>query len=400
MTGGRSVRWRPASARRTRPAVLLVVLMIGGCTGTTSTGAARSGRWHLAIDGAEPATAGRQYDLLFRQPNQLPHGASQGVLAVQPGPRLLTAYSPPSKGMTIAQGRITWTGAGPHEVIAEPAVPGPPRQTIYGTADAGGLVWVETASTDLDHQDWHVFYHPNGGNTRLVADSVRAFPGQRMYIPVGANPITLTPSDVVWSTSNIRPSGKVVASDLMAADRSSSAPPRVLVSDAGLPASVGEELFYVATSQLLPARYTTQYRIEELSGRRRLVVRSGTYPQPGRVVELGGSADYVAWTWAPTDETVPATISVLDRTTGSLGIITLAQQDWSAQLSISGHYLAWGNGSSNGEGGEYLVDLASRHLWKLGSSPGYSTAFVAGRDVVWAEPAAGGVTMVAGRWRS
>ena len=49
-------------------------------------------------------------------------------------------------------------------------------------------------------------------------------------------------------------------------------------------------------------------------------------------------------------------------------------------------FVAWGNGSGNGDPGQYVVDVPSGKLWKLGASPGISAVRAAGTMLAWTLP--------------
>jgi len=66
--------------------------------------------------------------------------------------------------------------------------------------------------------------------------------------------------------------------------------------------------------------------------------------------------------------------------------IELDDDAWSLDLSCGDTFVAWGNGSGNGDPGQYVVDAPSGKLWKLGESPGISAVRAAGTMLGWTLP--------------
>ncbi len=54
-------------------------------------------------------------------------------------------------------------------------------------------------------------------------------------------------------------------------------------------------------------------------------------------------------------------------------------------LGLSDRLVVWGNGSAEGDAGEYALDLGDGSIWRLGDQPGFSVAFVDGDTVAWAD---------------
>jgi hypothetical protein len=356
-----------------------------------------AGSWSVPWKDAKPTLPGVSYQPLFLQQNQLPGNYSQGIITVSPDGRLLTSKGANGKGEQIKQDHLYWTGTGKHEAIPEPSVAGPPRQIVMARGDVNGEAWLETASTSLDYQDWHVFYHPRGGRSRLVADSARTLPGQTPPLPDGDNPMALTSRRIYWGATDVARNKKSVAAVILTAPRRRGAGrTRIVLRNAALPVAVGSRLIYLSQGRQ-PSPAGRSYTIKEMTRGKDKTLASGRAAVKGQVIEIAATKRYLAWVWGPVGS-AGGTIYIEDRTTHVVGSIQLAHDDWATPITISGHYVAWGNGSSNGEGGEYVFDLRGHALWKLGSSPGYSEADIAGDTVVWATNKRGKITMHIARW--
>jgi hypothetical protein len=353
-------------------------------------------RWSLSWKQARPATAGINYKPLLQLPLVVGH-RSQSVVGVFPNQQLLMAESRLWHGMTAYQDHLVWTSPGHSQRIPEPDVSGPSRGVTRVAADRRGEAWAESSSQVYEEQEWHVFYHPRHGASRLVADSAHAFPGQHEQIPAGANPMALTASQIYWSATDVGKSGSSIAAVIMSAPRAAgTGGARVAIRNAGLPIAVGSDLIYLHTPRQ-PSAATTAYRIMRLSNGRTTTLAEGHAHTKGSVVDIAANRDYLVWSWGPRTHAA-GTVYVLDRHTKSLGTIRLAHDDWATPISVSGHLLAWGSGGSDGEPGEYLVDLRTHAIWRLANSLGNSEAHVAGDTVVWGSQRRGKVVMQVARW--
>ena len=47
--------------------------------------------------------------------------------------------------------------------------------------------------------------------------------------------------------------------------------------------------------------------------------------------------------------------------------------------------VAWGNGGGNGDAGEYVLDLASGKLWRVGEAAGLSVIYASGDYIAWSK---------------
>ena len=69
--------------------------------------------------------------------------------------------------------------------------------------------------------------------------------------------------------------------------------------------------------------------------------------------------------------------------TKAMQTIALDDNAGSPDLSCGDTFVAWGNGSSDGDPGQYVIDVPCGKLWKLGESPGISSTYAAGNILGW-----------------
>jgi hypothetical protein len=50
-----------------------------------------------------------------------------------------------------------------------------------------------------------------------------------------------------------------------------------------------------------------------------------------------------------------------------------------SSVRLTDRYLAFGSGSSSGDGGQYVLDRSSGRLWKVGDAPGHSLVLASPR---------------------
>jgi hypothetical protein len=136
--------------------------------------------------------------------------------------------------------------------------------------------------------------------------------------------------------------------------------------------------------------------IKRVSGKKKEVVQSFENINDRPVLGVAASDRYLVWSVenelpgcqsATADPLIsPGTcegwIGVKDLKTGEVSAIQL-QSDGAKGLSVSGHFLAWGNGSGYGDAREYLFNLETGQATILGEARGCSYAAVAGEAVAW-----------------
>jgi len=180
---------------------------------------------------------------------------------------------------------------------------------------------------------------------------------------------------------------------IMVRDIAGQGPLSVAVDKAKLPAATGGGVAYVRTSDVDPAAPVNRYDIRLRRAGADTLVTSGPLAKGEQVSTLCASDTLLAWavrspetSAADPDAWASGHLHVMTLATNAQHTIELDDNAWSLDLSCGHTFVAWGNGSGNGDPGQYVVDVPSGKLWKLGESPGISAVRAAGTMLGWTLP--------------
>jgi hypothetical protein len=160
---------------------------------------------------------------------------------------------------------------------------------------------------------------------------------------------------------------------------------KVVAKDAKIPVALKVRLLYIADA---PPSGTVQIR--QIQAGKDTLVRSQKL-SPGARLTAFTAGDG----WTVTDVRLPSTaeeeengiarsLMTLWHEGRTQPMIVNLHGDGVAELSLGDGTLAWGNGSGTGDAGMYLLELDSRHIFKVGELEGGSNATVCGSTISWA----------------
>jgi len=135
-----------------------------------------------------------------------------------------------------------------------------------------------------------------------------------------------------------------------------------------------------------------------------------------QVLELTASSTHLAWVISDTDrqanpnadpdegctDTKYHGCSLYVMRIGTNQAIRIKLHSYSAAAKLTPTLLGWGGSSSSGDTGEYVMDLSSGEIWRVGAARGCSQVFLAGAYASWSTAdengQCGGQLIV--RWRT
>ena len=368
-----------------------------GTGGTSPSGSvAPTSGWPLTTHGARTAVEGRDYTALYMVDPHGSSGARVGVLALRDDGSAVIGSSPrPASGALIAQSQVgVQTG---QSRMWLPAQTGPhPRQAIAAAADGQSLVWLETKSTDLFYQDWKVFAARAGQRQpTLLGDSFDLTKTDEIPPPPGVKYITTDGVHAWWTMTYRTGKGNPAwGARIMVRDIAGHEPLTTAVDKAKLPAATGGGVAYLRSTDVDPAVPANRYDIRLRHAGADTLVTSGPLAKDEQVSTMCASDTLLAWAVRspeappdnPPEHSTGGRLHVMTLATKVQQTIELDDDAWSLDLSCGDTFIAWGNGSGNGDPGQYIVDVPSGKLWKLGESPGISAVRAAGTMLGWTLP--------------
>ena len=166
------------------------------------------------------------------------------------------------------------------------------------------------------------------------------------------------------------------------------------VDRAKLPAATGGGIAYVRSKDVDPGAPASRYEIRLRQAGADTLVTSGPLVKDEQVSTMCASDTVLAWAVrspevaadAPTSAAPLGRLHVMSLAAKAQQTIQLDDAAGSLDLSCGDTFVAWGNGSGNGDPGQYAFDVPSGKLWKLGESPGISIVYAAGAMLGWTLP--------------
>jgi len=391
-------------------ALALASLMLTACQGSSETPAAptvgatstsprvtgASDSGPLATRGAPTAVEGRDYTTLYTVDPRGSAGARVGVRAIrEDGSAVIFNSPPPASGELIAQSQAGIQTVKSRTWLA-PQTGAQPRQDAYAAADGQSFVWLETKSTDLFYLDWKVFAaRPGQAKPTLLGDSFDLTKTDKIPPPPGVKVIT-TDGVHAWWTMTHQTGQKDVAWGvrIMVRDIAGREPLTTAVEKAKLPAATGGGIAYVRSRDVDPGAPANRYDIRLRQAGADTLVTSGQLVKDEQVSTMCASDSLLAWAVrsaeapaeAPASASPLGRLHVIDLATKAKWTIALDDSAGSLDLSCGDTFVAWGNGSGNGDPAQYAFDVPSGKLWKLGESPGISVVHAAGAMLGWTLP--------------
>lgn len=348
----------------------------------------------LTTRAAQNAVDGRDYTTLYITNPYGKSGARVGVRAIRDDGSAVIVRSPlagPGEFLTQSQVGIQ---RGQSRTWFPPQTGSQPRQAIEVAAHGESVVWLETKSTDLYYQDWKIYAaHTGQHQPTLLADSFALLKTDEVPPPPGVKITTTDGLHVWWTMVYPTKSQRGWDARIMVRDLAGREPLTVAVNKAKLPQATAGGVAYVRTKDVDSNLPANRYEIRLHKAGSDTLITSGSLGKEEQVSTMCASGTLLAWAVrspnAPREN--PAAL-----TRGSLHVMTLATNtqrtiklDDPAGGLILGcgtTFIAWGNGSGNGDPGQYALDAPSGRIWKLGELRGISAVLVSGRMLAWALP--------------
>ncbi|MEV7616583.1 hypothetical protein [Streptomyces sp. NPDC089799] len=266
-----------------------------------------------------------------------------------------------------------------------------PRQTAAATERDGTVVWSETASTNLYNLDWCVFaYNPASKSTVLLGDSATV--SNRIPPPAGGYAVTAGNKRAYWETAYPLTDAETtpISAKIMTNSLDGRAGLTTAVDNAKLPRVQGDDLYYVRSGDVDASFAQDRFEIRkrDAAGRDSQVV-SGPLAKDQILSTLSVSAGHISWVISGPDHS--SLLHILDVKASTAVTVKLGHVGPpTMHLYSTDTLIAWGNGSASGDPGEYVYDLVTGKLWKLGSQGGYSKIIAKGKYIAWAHIAGSG----------
>ncbi len=354
----------------------------------------------LTTKGAQPAVAGRDFMTMYTVDPHGKSGASVGVLAIRDDGSAVISNNPPGvHGNLIAQAQVgiqigksrTWF---PIQTGSKP------RQTVEAVAGGKSVVWGETKSTDMS-LDWRLFSETAGQNPpKALGDSFDLMKIDEMRYPPGVRMLATDGSNVWWVMvyPNLK-SPNEWGAKIMVRDIGARRPLKIAVDRAKLPSAIAGGLIYVRSKDVDPSMPFNRYEIRIVKDGVDTLITAGSLAKDDQIFSSCASNTLLAWAIGSMRVSrlnpnvgPDGQLHVMTLATKAQRIVTLSDSASGSSLGCGTNFVAWGNGSGRGDPGQYVLDVPSGKIWKLGSAFGLSDVLDAGNILAWALPIPSGET--------
>jgi hypothetical protein len=379
--------------------ITLVGLLLASCQGQNF---ASKTVLSLTTKNAQPAVAGRDYTALYTivSPGNGKSTASVGPLAIRKDGSAIISRNPPGvHGNLIAQGQLgiqtgttrTWF---PLQAGSKP------RQIFEAVSSGKSVFWGESPNKNLD-LDWRLFSVTAGQrDSKLIADSYDLLKTTEIPWPPGMQMLSTDGSNVWWTMvypSLKSPSGW--GSLIMVRDIGARKPLKIAVDLAMMPKAIAAGLIYVRSKDVDPTMTSSRYDIRLLKNGVDTLITSGLLAKGQHISSLCTSDTLLAWgIGAVSTSSTNFTgepyghLHLMTLATKVQRVVSLSNSAVGLSLGCGTDFVAWGNGSGSGDDGQYVLNVPSGKIWKLGSLQGLSAVQVAGNILAWALPTTSGKT--------
>jgi len=380
-------------------AAALVGLVMTGCQGASGTeamgGVASTKSGTLTTQSAQIPVVGRDYTTLYTVEPHGKSGARVGVATIRDDGSAVIENVPlagPGEFLTQSQVGIQ---RGQSRTWFAPQTGSQPRQAIQFAAHGQSIVWLETKSTDLFYQDWKAYAARVGQRQpTLLADSFALTKTDAIPYPPGVTTLSTDGVNAWWVM--VYPTKKAPrgwGARIMVRDVGAHGPLKIAVDRAMLPTAIPQGLIYVREKMVDPGMTSNQYQIRLLKGGVDALISPGSLIKDESVLSICASKTVLAWAVHSPSTTrqnpgisTGGRLHVMTLATKVQRIVTLDDAAWGLSLGCGTTFVAWGNGSGNGDPGQYVLSVASGKIWKLGSSRGISVVHVASDILAWTLP--------------
>lgn len=368
-----------------------------GSSSTTSSGSVTSPKsiQLLTTRAAQTAVEGREYTTLYTVDPHGKSGARVGVPTIRDDGSAVIENVPlagPGEFLTQSQVGIQ---RGQSRTWFAPQTGSQPRQAIQVAAHGQFIVWLETKSTDLFYLDWKMYAARVGQRQpTLLADSFALLKSDEIPYPPGVKTTTTDGVHAWWTM--VYPTKKAPrgwGARIMVRDVGAVGSLKVAVDRAKLPVAIARGLVYVRSKDVDPSMTSNHYEIRLLKNDVDSLISSGPLTGDQAVSSICASDTLLAWavhssSGSPQNpnDVMGGKLHVMTLATKVQRIIRLEDPAWGLSMGCGTSFVAWGNGSGNGDPGQYVLDVPSGKIWKLGTLRGISMVHVAGDKLAWALP--------------
>jgi hypothetical protein len=236
--------------------------------------------------------------------------------------------------------------------------------------------------------------------------------------PGDTTPIMAADGTIYWEAAVPDPKAHLgYTGVIMARDAQAKGPVKTVARQASTPAVVGSTLYYSYLDDVSPE--TPQKKLEiharTPDGTDRIVVKAPLIKDQ-QILQLTATSTHLAWVISDTDrqanpsadpnegcsDTKNHGCSLYLMKHGTNQAIRIKLHTYTAIPALTPTLLGWGGSSSSGDTSEYVMDLATTKIWRVGAARGCSEVILAGAYASWhnAKPdgQCGGQIVV--RWRS
>ena len=306
-------------------------------------------------------------------------GVPHTVLGVGDSGRLLVSQVTGRSADQLGTPHVGWLGASAFTPLGYDAAQSGGRQVTAADHDGSDVVWVETTSTDPGLFDWTV-WASSGKGRHQVDGSARLGPADRQKRVFGMTEPVVAAGRTFWAAATAGTDAAVLS-----AATTGSQPGAKSIGAAGLPAVSQDTLYFVRSSSVGSEGGTTRIVARDLGSNDERVVAQADLGSAKVVTRLVASDHHLAW--VVSDAAAGASVLfVKDLRSGTTRGIRMNHPGLQTMaLGLSDRLVVWGNGSAEGDAGEYALDLEDGSIWRLGDQPGFSVAFVDGNTVAWAD---------------
>jgi hypothetical protein len=332
------------------------------------------------LDTASAGRPGNHVSVLRTIVGRQSDGGTRGVRALGASGSLLVGLSP-----AVVTGKVlpiigqstmeVWTPS-TRRVISDGSVTriGPPSQAYAAHLCGSPPVWMETHSVELERADWRAWaFLPHSTKPTLLGSSDELVPHENPPPPADEEHLAASATMAYWPITMPGGDGWDAA---IAGTRLSRPGARVVVTGGLYPQIARDDaLLYVREPRVDGTMAARRFEIRRHDDDKDSLVAAGAMAPKATLEAFVADDDrYAVVVGDPPRGAVglvdSATMAVWGK--GIDGVVRIRLHDSAADLSMSGDLLAWGNGSGNYDGGQYVLDLSDRLLYKVHSNKGGS----------------------------
>lgn len=356
----------------------------------------------LTTKGAKPAVAGRDYTALYTivSPGNGKSTASVNPLAIREDGSAIISYNPPGATENLATQSQLGIQNGTSRTWFPIQRGSKPRYAFEAVSSGKSIFWGETPNTNLA-LDWRLFSLAAGQHVpTLIADSFDLLKTSNIPSPYGEHMLATDGLNVWWTMvypSSKNPNGWGYR--IMVRDIGARKPLKIAVDKAKSPFAIAAGLIYVRSKDVDPSMSASRYEIRLLKNGVDTLVSSGPLTKGQLMTSLCASDTLLAW---GVGSVSTSAVMPNDKPYGHLHVMTLATKvqrilslsNSAVGLSIGcgANFVAWGNATGGGDAGQYVMNVPSGKIWKLGSNQGLSEVLVVGNYLAWTLPIPSGGT--------